>query len=218
MEKITFYDLIGFIFPGSVILIGFIIMNNNAGWYPLIKCDSTLFLFEFFLLLMAYIVGFAIHSLSEIIYRRNKDNNNLLWKLKWITQAIDNLKKEKKDSMLQFFAKENIDYRSEYFQTKVWTQMHSQVCEQKNYELKALNAQSTMLANASVSFGLLAIAALPYIYFYEQYSFWYSLLKYELPLILFTISCFRLAVGRKKAIIRTVIWSYSINKDVKSLN
>lgn len=210
MDKITLYDLLSFLLPGSILIEGGFILNDYIQLYPATKANTDSFFSQFSLLLLAYIAGLAVHQIVEATCRRNKGDNNMLWKLKWITQGVENLKPERKEKLITYLQSNGTSHKSFSFQTESWSKMYKEVYQQKASEIKVLQSQTTMLINGSMAFLIITVGSIISILFTQQDQIGLFLLKYTAPLITFTLGCFFLAISRQKAIIRTVMWNYSI--------
>jgi hypothetical protein len=196
-EKFSLYDLIGYIFPGTVIVCVLLIINKISGFYSLIDMNIDSFFYQCVLLLLSYVSGMAIHLLTDFMFRtsRNKKDNPF-WRLKWITKELDRQPLFQRNKLMAYLNDRQVDYRSELFRTTVFGEMFRNVRAGKEHAIRAMQSQVTMFGNSCTAFLLATL--LIWVYMWRAGFPCVDLLKYVLPPLCLAASCYLLAVVRQK--------------------
>ena len=202
MEKISFFDLVSYLLPGSILIWGIPPFYKFDLWgNTLFACNNELFS-SFVLLFFAYLIGMIIHEIAEISEIEDKAGNNLLWKHKWITQIYEKkLKQEKRDIINNELNTLNINTESRDFQIGYFNKIR------QGQDIRYIHAQSILFRNSFI----VAILLLFIWLVYDIYSCvcWSIILQHSICFLFAALMTFWLAVRRKKAIIRTIFWNHA---------
>jgi len=201
MEKISFFDLVSYLLPGSILIWGVLpICSFDFFGNGLFIGNNELFV-SLVLIFFAYLIGMFIHEIAEILEKENKTGNKPMWRYKWVTQVyLKKIKQEKRDIINNELNTLNINPESRDFQIKYFNKIS------QGQDTKYIHAQSILLNSFIVAILLLFIWLV-----YDIYSCvcWSIILQHSICFLFAALMTFWLAVRRKKAIIRTIFWNHA---------
>ena len=202
MEKISFFDLVSYLLPGSILIWGVLpICSFDFFGNGLFIGNNELFV-SLVLIFFAYLIGMFIHEIAEILEKENKTGNKPMWRYKWVTQVyLKKIKQEKRDIINNELNTLNINPESRDFQIKYFNKIS------QGQDTKYIHAQSILFRNSFI----VAILLLFIWLVYDIYSCvcWSIILQHSICFLFAALMTFWLAVRRKKAIIRTIFWNHA---------
>lgn len=207
-EKLSFYDILSYIFPGSIVISTLYIINHQSGFYMFKDLNTDSFFFQCVLFLFAYVCGMVIHNLSDYVLHKNwNKRDNLLWRLKWISRVYKKENTDTRKAIDKYLQDKYISANSKTVQRDAFESMHAQMRKTKAEQLNIMRAQTIMFANSSIAFFIAAFVSA--IYLMTICAPFCSYLKYAAPLFLLAVLCYLLAVARQKSMISKVFWNFA---------